>query len=178
MICNSLKNQWKNFTCESEQQSPTAESKLCQEMLQVTSEESISKDCQEICVKTPNNQMPDGRICINLYLAIQSSTPKLLGENGHGLPPKIMLGENGHGLPPPNMLLGENGHGLPPPKKLLGENDGHGLPSKITNNEEKPEEYNIDDVDDDENEEGTKMQFFYYILGPVKPKKSCSNFAR
>ena len=86
MICNSLKNQWKNFTCESE---PSTESKLCQEMLKVTSEESIAKDCQEVCLKKPNIQnKPDGRICFNLYLAIQRSTPKL-GENGHGLPPKI-----------------------------------------------------------------------------------------
>ena len=53
-------------------------------MLKVTSEESISKDCQEVCV----NQKPELGICLNLYVAIQKSTPKL-GENGHGLPPKI-----------------------------------------------------------------------------------------
>ena len=53
-------------------------------MLKVTSEESISKDCQEVCVKTK----PELGICLNLYMAIQKSTPKL-GENGHGLPPKI-----------------------------------------------------------------------------------------
>ena len=128
VICNYLTNQWKNFTCETE--ATSTESKLCQEMLKMTSEDTISNDCQDVCVKKVDNEMADGRICFSLYLAIQSSTPK--------------LGENGHGLPPHKNLLGENGHGLPP---------------KIdNNNEQKLDEYNIDDEN-----EGTFNDFFGFL---------------
>ena len=103
VICNHLKNQWKNFTCEAE---PTStESKLCQEMLKMTSEETISIDCQDVCVSKLENKMADGQICWSLYFAIQSSTPK--------------LGKNGHEIPPPKKLLGKNRYGLPPLKCYL-----------------------------------------------------------
>ena len=143
VICNYLTNQWKNFTCETE--ATSTESKLCQEMLKMTSEETISNDCQDVCVKKVDNEMADGRICFSLYLAIQSSTPK--------------LGENGHGLPPPKKLLGENGHGLPPQKMLLGSENRQDMPPKIdNNNEQKLDEYNIDDEN-----EGTFNDFFGFL---------------
>ena len=143
VICNYLTNQWKNFTCETE--ATSTESKLCQEMLKMTSEETISNDCQDVCVKKVDNEMADGRICFSLYLAIQSSTPK--------------LGENGHGLPPHKNLLGENGHGLPPQNMLLGSENRQDMPPKIdNNNEQKLDEYNIDDEN-----EGTFNDFFWFL---------------
>ena len=79
--------------------------------------------------------------------ADEKKQKKMLGEDGHGLPPSGMLGENGHGLPPKWLddqkdnkstgMLGENGHGLPPSSSgMLGEN-GHGLPPKWLDNQDK-----------------------------------------
>merc|ERR1712158_255529 len=94
--------------------------------------------------------MADGRICFSLYLAIQSSTPKL-GENGHGLPPHK------------NMLLGsENRQDMPP---------------KIdNNNEQKLDEYNIDDENEEDQgaQHSDEEQLSKSIVADEQPKQQSS----